>query len=408
MSTPSSTYSARRSRRRAGAERRDDVLATEGGAGVQRGLFRLARPYISQPTNRAATPCGARTPWRAGAFAQLFVHAGHGLARARLRDGLRSERVDSRVNLIRVDLHMTITWATRTLRHVQLALQATRSGVRRRARRQPPLPGVRTERSQMDYCSRCCRHLNGALVCPGCGAYAPDIAPPAQRPHNEAAATATTRETCDSAELPALEPHSTGSSGSDEQAVHAVQGRAARRRQMVRWKKSRRRAAVATAFALVGGGLSVSALSSGSSNTETEAASAQDVSPQTETPTDAPDSSYARPDDGGSRHSGTHRATPSSPQRQTTVATASPSPTVTTSPPRHTAATSQATATATPTPPPTTAVTHKTYGHNTSPTASQTSAPTPTNSPGTDTSTASPTSTTSSPAEVCLLIVCVG
>ncbi|MGW2121853.1 SCO2400 family protein [Streptomyces sp. NPDC001758] len=27
----------------------------------------------------------------------------------------------------------------------------------------------------MDYCSR--RHLNGALVCPGCGAYAPDIAP---------------------------------------------------------------------------------------------------------------------------------------------------------------------------------------------------------------------------------------
>ncbi|MGW4565251.1 SCO2400 family protein [Streptomyces sp. NPDC004561] len=30
----------------------------------------------------------------------------------------------------------------------------------------------------MDYCSACRRHLNGALVCPGCGAYAPDIAPP--------------------------------------------------------------------------------------------------------------------------------------------------------------------------------------------------------------------------------------
>ncbi|MER6981709.1 hypothetical protein ABT317_33260, partial [Streptomyces carpinensis] len=29
----------------------------------------------------------------------------------------------------------------------------------------------------MDYCSTCRRHLNGALVCPGCGAYAPDIAP---------------------------------------------------------------------------------------------------------------------------------------------------------------------------------------------------------------------------------------
>lgn len=30
----------------------------------------------------------------------------------------------------------------------------------------------------MDYCSSCRRHLNGALVCPGCGAYARDIAPP--------------------------------------------------------------------------------------------------------------------------------------------------------------------------------------------------------------------------------------
>ncbi|WP_456340875.1 SCO2400 family protein, partial [Streptomyces shenzhenensis] len=29
----------------------------------------------------------------------------------------------------------------------------------------------------MDYCSSCRRHLNGALACPGCGAYAPDIAP---------------------------------------------------------------------------------------------------------------------------------------------------------------------------------------------------------------------------------------
>ncbi|WP_444545799.1 SCO2400 family protein [Streptomyces tendae] len=29
----------------------------------------------------------------------------------------------------------------------------------------------------MDYCSSCRRHLNGALVCPGCGAYAPDIDP---------------------------------------------------------------------------------------------------------------------------------------------------------------------------------------------------------------------------------------
>lgn len=33
----------------------------------------------------------------------------------------------------------------------------------------------------MDYCYSCRRNLNGALVCPGCGAYAPDIAPPSYR-----------------------------------------------------------------------------------------------------------------------------------------------------------------------------------------------------------------------------------
>ncbi|MGW1915529.1 SCO2400 family protein [Streptomyces sp. NPDC002076] len=50
----------------------------------------------------------------------------------------------------------------------------------------------------MDYCSTCRRHLNGALVCPGCGAYAPDIAPPAAHgrsgspPATTSAAPATT------------------------------------------------------------------------------------------------------------------------------------------------------------------------------------------------------------------------
>ena len=37
----------------------------------------------------------------------------------------------------------------------------------------------------MDYCSTCRRHLNGALVCPGCGAYAPDIAPRTVERHGE-------------------------------------------------------------------------------------------------------------------------------------------------------------------------------------------------------------------------------
>ncbi|MFJ8531984.1 hypothetical protein [Streptomyces sp. NPDC093591] len=43
----------------------------------------------------------------------------------------------------------------------------------------------------------------------------------------------------------------------------APEGRAARRRQRARWKKSQRRAVVATAVALVGGGLTVSAMDRG-------------------------------------------------------------------------------------------------------------------------------------------------
>jgi hypothetical protein len=40
----------------------------------------------------------------------------------------------------------------------------------------------------MDYCYSCRRTLNGALVCPGCGAYAPDIAPPPYHPEGDPAA----------------------------------------------------------------------------------------------------------------------------------------------------------------------------------------------------------------------------
>ncbi|MFJ2814909.1 hypothetical protein [Streptomyces sp. NPDC087294] len=46
----------------------------------------------------------------------------------------------------------------------------------------------------------------------------------------------------------------------------ASQGRAARRRQLARWKKNKRRAAVATAVALVGGGLSVAAMNRGAAD----------------------------------------------------------------------------------------------------------------------------------------------
>ncbi|SMQ20942.1 hypothetical protein SAMN06272771_7082 [Streptomyces sp. Ag82_O1-12] len=151
----------------------------------------------------------------------------------------------------------------------------------------------------MDYCSSCRRHLNGALVCPGCGAYAPDIDPstiggrsgtarvpavapvPAMAPAPIAApggpatweypaATGTWHDGTVWDETPARTPEGPGSGSSDaydapdtdtaEGYEARPQGRAARRRQMARWKKNQRRAVVATAVALVGGGLTVAAM----------------------------------------------------------------------------------------------------------------------------------------------------
>lgn len=144
----------------------------------------------------------------------------------------------------------------------------------------------------MDYCSSCRRHLNGALVCPGCGAYAPDIAPSAvagppmttlpgaavtgatawQAPaddtwydgyfRDEAAPAADMDETAPVAPAADLD----GDPADPDGVPAAPQGRAARRRQRARWKKNQRRAVVATAVALVGGGLTVSAMDRGSSD----------------------------------------------------------------------------------------------------------------------------------------------
>ena len=153
----------------------------------------------------------------------------------------------------------------------------------------------------MDYCSSCRRHLNGALVCPGCGAYAPDIDPsaigrrtapaptvapaPAVAPGGPVAwdypATGTWHDGTVWDETPARTQEGPGSGSSDgydapdtgssdgydapdtdtaEGYEARPQGRAARRRQMARWKKNQRRAVVATAVALVGGGLTVAAM----------------------------------------------------------------------------------------------------------------------------------------------------
>ncbi|MFF1722534.1 SCO2400 family protein [Streptomyces sviceus] len=135
-----------------------------------------------------------------------------------------------------------------------------------------------TQEDQMDYCSSCRRHLNGALACPGCGAYAPDIAPPA----HVYATTGTAAATWDEApkwhdaglpEEPAADPGVTLEDVADAPVV--AEGRAARRRQRVRWKKNQRKAVVATAVALVGGGLTVSAMNQ-QSHTRTQASTSPD------------------------------------------------------------------------------------------------------------------------------------
>ncbi|MET7476006.1 hypothetical protein ABZT17_16785 [Streptomyces sp. NPDC005648] len=128
----------------------------------------------------------------------------------------------------------------------------------------------------MDYCSSCRRHLNGALVCPGCGAYAPDIAPMAPGGRTSRA-TATTElwpepEESPGADAPFEDPE--GEIPLTEGAIPLAEGRAARRRQKARWKKNQRRAVVATAVALVGGGLTVSAMNRGGAGGQHTQASA--------------------------------------------------------------------------------------------------------------------------------------
>ncbi|WP_045558661.1 SCO2400 family protein [Streptomyces sp. FxanaA7] len=207
----------------------------------------------------------------------------------------------------------------------------------------------------MDYCSSCRRHLNGALVCPGCGAYAPDIAPAAidsRVAPSEHAGTATAplmipmpQTTPAAPVLPAptweygatdegwpggapaggfttdgtLGGTTSFAQASDIDGINGIngingmdavddydgvdrhaamddvrdmdddahdvdvegvpaapRGRAARRRQMARWKKNQRRAVVATAVALVGGGLTVMGMDRQSTD-RTQAATAPDA-----------------------------------------------------------------------------------------------------------------------------------
>lgn len=298
------------------------------------------------------------------------------------------------------------------------------------------VPGnaVSTERSQMDYCSLCRRHLNGALMCPGCGASAPDIAPRTPQLHSAAATTATAWEARPWEESPASgshlgAPHSDAvkpRTGTSEEAVArvsaadspsgagraapAAQGRAARRRQLALWKKKRRRVTVATAVALVGGGLTVAALPTGSSTRHTSAASAPHPVIPTTVSSTVPDA--AQPGTPvtsvtvvttGARHSGTRPlVTADGGQRNTTIAATASTASSTAGRSRQSDTTVAASPTATTSRPPDTAP-MTTGGGTDSGTAGATA-------PQTTTAATAPAATTApaSPVQVCLLVLCVG
>ena len=285
----------------------------------------------------------------------------------------------------------------------------------------------------MDYCSSCRRHLNGALVCPGCGAYAPDIAPATADDGIVPtwAGMATTGTTvsasvpweytasdmwhdgrsrdepageADLEEAPQTDPY-----GDVEGAPPAPRGRAARRRQMARWKKNQRRAVVATAVALVGGGLTVAGMDRHSAG-RAEAATAPDITTMgtaDQQATEQPPASPEQPE--------RHRSSPTPPaqspvaeltrrqpaaalphstsQSARPFAAASPDPTATsvTSQPRTVS-------------PPSVAAVPDHAGTG----ANQTSTSTGADDTAPGTPQASPSPTATSPSHICLLLVCLG
>jgi hypothetical protein len=185
------------------------------------------------------------------------------------------------------------------------------------------------------------------------------------------------------------------------------EGRAARRRQLARWKKNKRRAVVATAVALVGGGLTLSAMDRHTTDRAQAATAPKDPStgavqemdrtlpasaePTAERSTPTPGAEPSTAD--VPRHAspaGAPLATAAPNLRPD--AAAAPRPTSTPAPQRHT--TSQSSQSSHATVPDTPTVTE--------PTSQPTGG---TNSGG---SQASPAPTATTPPQLCLLVVCLG
>lgn len=273
----------------------------------------------------------------------------------------------------------------------------------------------------MDYCSTCRRTLNGVFVCPGCGAYAPDIAPAGSHVHHTPSTVAVMAEISHTREFDAFPgfaeletPQVPEADVPAGPATPSATGRAARRRRLADWKKQRRRAVVASTVALVGGGLTLAFMPSSRPSVSQAQASAPpppvtpptgsvgaetDIAPDTERPrTGGP-----RTSDSGSRPAGsvnspgsaTSTAPVDAPAKRETTPQTTPNDTRPTAEPQpeppSTAPTTQA-----PTPPPTAEQPTPQPNRPTSP-AQPPPPPPPTAEPPQDDS-----------SELCLLVLCVG
>ncbi|MEV2216088.1 hypothetical protein AB0H86_32500 [Streptomyces sp. NPDC050997] len=276
-------------------------------------------------------------------------------------------------------------------------------------------------------------------MCPGCGAYAPDIAPPflhgrdglapgAWAMTGDAAGTAHAAESAasdrwhdetvrDEAELGTganTAPHTDPSADVDGVPPEG-QGRAARRRQRARWKKNQRRAVVATAVALVGGGLTITTMNRGSTD-QAQAATAPDNRSMGAAEEQAPERS--RP---ASAPPTIHRSSPTTPEAEPPVTNdpreqslSTPSRT-TRSVDRPDAGSPRPAASSTPqsqstTPPLDTTTPETTTPETTDPATEQPSKTAPTNGNGnsSDHSQTQPAPASTSPTQLCLLVVCLG
>jgi hypothetical protein len=308
----------------------------------------------------------------------------------------------------------------------------------------------------MDYCSACRRHLNGALVCPGCGAYAPDIAPSAPRGgvtyDSRAAVDAApgygyeeyetykayeayeVQEASEASEAPEAE----GTPDVHEVPTPAPHGRAARRRQLARWKKQQRRAVVATAVALVGGGLTIATMDRGGGDRAQAATAPEnpDLLPAHERAPEHIRPSADRPD--GQAPSRTSRSSartadvqnrqaPAAASGMTTAASqqqyaaAAPAAQTAPAPQAQARTTTPVSGTVTPdrtvteaqipqTPPPADSTGSTAGGTGTTQPAGSTGGETtqPSDGTGTDTPQTNPPTAATSPTEICLLVVCLG